>query len=122
MTPGPERAAHPLDLDRSDSTHHTLIPRPQGFLAEIANRNSDDRRKLYYGHRALSVAYELMHVLHAHNQQLLRHLQAADKEEGLDRKLKAVAHAFLNFAHAETCVWLCVLRIWGGTLVDRGAG
>lgn len=40
-----------------------------------------------------------MHILHAHNQQLLRHLQAAKKGD-----VKAVAHAFLNFAQAETCV------------------
>lgn len=45
----------------------------------------------------MSVAYELMHILHAHNQQLLRHLQAAKKGD-----LKAVAHAFINFAQAET--------------------
>lgn len=71
---------------------------PQGFLVEIANRDTNDRCQLFYGHRAVSVAFELMHILHAHNQQLLRHLQAAAKTGDL----KAVAHAFQNFAHAET--------------------
>ena len=41
------------------------------------------------------VAYELIHIVHAHNQQLLRNLQQAKGN------VEAVAHAFLNFASAE---------------------
>ncbi len=61
-------------------------------MKEIHLRDTEDRRKLYYGHRAVTVAWELIHILHAHNHQLLKSLQLAKGN------VEAVALAFQNFA------------------------
>jgi len=85
-----------LTLAKTHPTPHPQhTPHTQGFIQEIRHRDTEDRRKLYYGHRAVSVAWEMIHILHAHNHQLLKSLQVAGND------VEAVARAFLSFAAAE---------------------
>ena len=72
----------------------------QSFLEGIRFRDSEERRKLCYGNRAISVAFDLIHVIYAHNSRLLESLRVA----GTDHN--AVARAFLAFAPAEKYVTL----------------
>ena len=67
----------------------------QTFLDGIHLRDTEQRRQLCYGHRSVTIAFELFDILHAHNQQLLQALRKASMDP------LAVSQAFLNFSAAQ---------------------